>query len=338
MYPRSFFMKKFTFPLLSLLIPVLFAGSANAQTTVSETDITRQAEHTAPTDNWVGYTRNSGLLNFVQGPTLPLQGCGSVQFTTAGTSDKAFLYNYDQENTPLSALTALSYATYQTSGLFNQVTAINIVIDYNGPEVEGGQAVLVFEPVYNLDQGTITANTWQTWDAFKGGNAKWWSTQPLNGVCEFNCFVTWNQIVANNPQATITGGFGLNQGSGNPGLICAVDGLTIGVNGSNTTYNFEGTPCPTPAIYQPKPNTTVSSSAFAYPNPTSGEINIQVPTEKSTKAEIVIINASGAVVESRKAKANGQIEQFDLSGSGPGLYLIQVITKNKVNHGKAIVQ
>ena len=46
---------------------------------------------------------------------------------------------------------------------------------------------LVFEPIYNLDQQAMLLDSWQEWDAFAGGAAKWWSTRPIPGVCAFNC-------------------------------------------------------------------------------------------------------------------------------------------------------
>ncbi|HSI89820.1 MAG TPA: T9SS type A sorting domain-containing protein [Adhaeribacter sp.] len=232
-------MKKFTFGLLSFLVPALQVTSAVAQTVVSETTIVRQAEGTEPAGNWVGYTRNAGTLTFVAGPDGTALGCGSLEFSTPAAADKAFLFNYDHTGTALTALTALTYSTYRTAGNAGQVAALNIVIDYNGVGVAGGEAVLVFEPVYNTSQGTVTNNTWQTWDAFNGGNAIWWSTQTFGNIQAFGSYVTWNEIVANNPAAVISGGFGINQGSGNPGLISAVDALNIGVNGATTTYNFE---------------------------------------------------------------------------------------------------
>ncbi len=41
--------------------------------------------------------------------------------------------------------------------------------------------------------------------------------------------------MANNPEATVVGGVGVNQGSGNAGLISAVDAFTF----DETTYDFE---------------------------------------------------------------------------------------------------
>jgi hypothetical protein len=51
--------------------------------------------------------------------------------------------------------------------------------------------------------------------------------------------VTWNAIVAANPDAVILGGFGINQGSGNPALTAYSDALTINDGSTCITYDFE---------------------------------------------------------------------------------------------------
>jgi hypothetical protein len=218
-----------------------FDNKVSAATTtevVTETEIARQAENTPPTNNWVLYTRNAGTGDFRTGPgTLPL-GIGSLELVTPTGADKVFLFNYDHIGTPLTSIDAISYWTYRTAGSLEQVTALNIQVDYNGDD-PGGFTTLVFEPVYNTDQGAVQNGTWQNWDAYNSGNARWWSTQPIPGVCSFSCFVPWSVIVANNPSATIVGGFGLNQGSGNPALTAASDKLTIGYGGDLLTYDFE---------------------------------------------------------------------------------------------------
>ncbi|HVQ38983.1 MAG TPA: hypothetical protein VMS31_15705 [Pyrinomonadaceae bacterium] len=207
---------------------------------VIESDIARQAENTPPTRNWVLYTRNVGSGIFRVGPDTPPSGVGSFETSTPTGTDKATLFNYDHVGTQLADIDKMGYATYQTSaGNPIQLPSINIEVDYNGPSVAGGFTTLVFEPYYNADQGSIVSNTWQTWDAFKGGNAIWWSSRNIPGVCAFDCFVTWNAIVAANPDATILGGFGINQGSGNPALTASTDVLTIGSNGECVTYDFE---------------------------------------------------------------------------------------------------
>jgi hypothetical protein len=206
---------------------------------VTETDIVRQAENTPPTNNWVLYTRNAGNGSFRVGPGAPPSGVGSFETVTPTGADKVTLFNYDHIGTKLSTIDQISYSTYRTSGASpNQVPALNIEVDYNGSD-PGGFTTLVFEPVYNTNQGPIQDGVWQNWDAYNGGNAIWWSSKPIPGVCAFDCFVTWNAILAANPQAEILGGFGINQGSGNPALTGASDKLTIGYNGDCVTYDFE---------------------------------------------------------------------------------------------------
>jgi hypothetical protein len=234
----------------SFLLALIVAIAALASTTiglaavcdsvvVTEDDIARQAENTPPTRNWVLYTRNAGNGAFRTGPGTPPAGVGSFETVTPTGADKATLFNFDHVGTRLSDINKLGYATYRTSGASpNQVPAINIQVDVNGAAT-GGFTTLVFEPVYNTSQGTIQDGIWQTWDAYNGGQAIWWSTRAIPGVCASDCFVTWDTIVANNPDAVIVGGFGVNQGSGNPALTAASDVLTIGSGNDCLTYNFE---------------------------------------------------------------------------------------------------
>jgi hypothetical protein len=243
-------MKLFTsYKSLALIATIALAIAASTfgvaavcgnRTIVTESEITRQAENTPPTNNWVLYTRNAGNGAFRVGPgTAPL-GVGSFETVTPTGADKVTLFNYDHVGTKLSTIDQIGYSTYRTSGASpNQVPALNLEIDYNGPDVAGGFTTLVFEPVYNTNQGAVQDGVWQSWDAYRGGQAIWWSSKTIPGVCAFDCFVTWSDIVAANPDAVILGGFGINQGSGNPALTGASDKLTIGYNGDCVTYDFE---------------------------------------------------------------------------------------------------
>ena len=111
---------------------------------------------------------------------------------------------------------------------------MNIQVDVNGA-APGGFTTLVFEPVYNAGQGAVINGEWQDWDAYAGGTAIWWSSNPIPGAPNRDTFVSWSTITALNPDAVIIGGYGVNQGSGNPALITNVDGLTL----NDTTYDFE---------------------------------------------------------------------------------------------------
>lgn len=221
-----------------------FAGSAATAAdpgteVVIESDMTRQVEGTPPTDSWVLYTRAGTpptAGTFVDGPAPAPLGTGSLQLSTVTGAEKVYAFNYDHVGTPLRDVDDISYSTYRQAGSGQQVAAINAVIDFNGPAVAGGFSTLVFEPVYNTDQGPVVSGGWQDWTAVRDGT--WWSTRPINGQCAGatdTCDKTWDEIVANNPDAVILEGVGVNQGSGNPGLVSNVDAFTF----DETTYDFE---------------------------------------------------------------------------------------------------
>jgi len=213
------------------------ASFAATTQSVGESDVTRQAENTPPTDNWVLYTRpaSPGTGTFETGPANPPLGAGSLELRTTTGSDKVFLFNYDHVGTDLGDVDDISYSTYRTTGNDQQVAALNLQVDHNGAAA-GGFTTLVFEPVYNTAQGAVVSGEWQDWTA--DGSGIWWSTRAIPGVCDFTCYVSWNDIVAANPDAVITGGVGVNQGSGNPALTSNVDAFTF----DETTYDFDVPP------------------------------------------------------------------------------------------------
>jgi hypothetical protein len=243
-------MKKFTFLVLTLALMLGIFASTNlfnqavkaAADCVTEIitgdDIAEQAENTPPTKNWVLYKRASGDGEVRVGPAAPPLGVGSYELVTPTGADKATLFNFQHVGTQLDDINKISYSTYRTDGALQQVAALNIQVDVNG-DAPGGFTTLVFEPVYNTDQGSVVSGDWQDWDAYNGGNAIWWSSNPIPGAPNRDTFVTWDSIVAANPDAVIIGGFGVNQGSGNPALISAVDALSIGYGADCFTYDFE---------------------------------------------------------------------------------------------------
>ncbi|HEX8560574.1 MAG TPA: thrombospondin type 3 repeat-containing protein [Pyrinomonadaceae bacterium] len=245
-------MKKISALLAVMVAALVSAGSFNtaarvacAPTEVTESDVTRLPENAppAPTDEWVLYTRAgtpATAAAFVSGPANPPLGAGSLQLTTNTGGEKVFLFNYEHVGKRLADVNAIQYSTYRTAGSLQQLTALNLVIDFNGPAVADGFSTLVFEPVYNASQGAVVSGQWQTWDAFGGG--VWWSTRPINGQCAgatAACDKTWSEIVANNPDATILGGFGFNQGSGNPGLTTSVDRLVLGFGADACPFVYD---------------------------------------------------------------------------------------------------
>jgi hypothetical protein len=231
-------------PLVAGLAMPALVFAADPVVTVTESDVSRQAEDTPPTNHWVIYTRNAGTAQFRNGPGTPPLGSGSLELGTPTGTDKITAFNYDHVGTKLADVDAVSYSTYRSAGAGNQVASLNMEVDVNGND-DGGFTTLVFEPVYNTDQGAVVNDTWQTWDAYENGNATWWSSNAIPGAPDRDTFVSWNALKAANPNAVIVGGFGVNQGSGNPALTTATDKLTIGANGNTTVYNFEATLSPT---------------------------------------------------------------------------------------------
>jgi hypothetical protein len=219
------------------LTPTMSIDAGDNTVIVSETSIARQAENTTPTKSWVFYTRNAGTGAFVVGPATPTLSNGSFQLSTPGSNDKGYLFNYAHIGTSLSSIDAIEYSTYQVTpnpAEGRQLPAINIEVDYNG-SAAGGYTTLVYEPVYNDASQAIVSGAWQSWNAYNG---TWWSSNPINGLPNRDTFLDWATIVSLNPDAVIVGGFGVNQGGGNPGLVGAVimnGGTTASVIDLNVT-------------------------------------------------------------------------------------------------------
>lgn len=253
-------MKKITFLVLLVALMVGVSASTNLVNRAVQAAVDCVTEVVTPEDTvanrsftdttplpagtrWVEYNRGTGTGDFVVGPGTPPEGIGSFKTVTPDGNAKVTLFNYEHTGTKLADINALGYATYRdtsSTATVNQVPAINIEIDRNGGTLETGDyAVLVFEPVYNTSQGPVVPGMWQQWDAYNDGEAIWWSSRAIPGVCAFSCFVTWDAILAANPDATIVGGFGVNQGGGNAGLIAYSDALKIGTADSCVTYDFE---------------------------------------------------------------------------------------------------
>jgi hypothetical protein len=202
-------------------------------------------------DWFINDTRWDGYVEFVEGPGNPPLGSGSLEMGTTASQDKAQLFNYDHIGTLLADIGGITYATYRHSSSTNppaQYPAINIEVDYVGDG--SSYTTLVWEPIYAYGQSNLAVDTWQTWDTMApsqtGFDGGWWSTKDIPGVCAFNCFVDWETIVQNNPNAKIKYGFGVNVGSGWNGVFTgAVDALTLIVNDETTTYDFEPVAPPT---------------------------------------------------------------------------------------------
>lgn len=206
--------------------------------------------------NWLeNDTREGGTVGIVDASVIaPIFGTGVLKITTTdstmggSSAAKAQLFSYYNasqgvpgEGTLLSDITELGYWCRRDSASTNsaaQTIGLNIEVDFVGDG--SSYTTLVFEPIYNVYQQAMAEDQWQYWDAFDGGNAIWWSSKDIPGVCAFSCFVTWNDILAANPNARIVWGLGFSCGSGWAGDFCGwADGLAVGVGGETTVYDFE---------------------------------------------------------------------------------------------------
>lgn len=210
-------------------------------------------------------TDPSGTAQMVTGPAAPPLGVGSAELKTGnGTTGGDGVAKIDSSSLnggiSLGSLTALSYSTYDVTNNGSQFPYLKLYLSWtaNG----GGSDAIYFEPPYQTapydsspDQGAELMNTWQTWNVLAGG---FWDDNsncgPGTGVCSLltlstDLGVSLNNIMIDGTQAPDGDGLSIRVGSASAGdqFLGYVDNVSIGVNGSTTTYNFEpNSTSPTP--------------------------------------------------------------------------------------------
>ena len=194
-------------------------------------------------------TINNGYGSFVTGPATAPLGSGSAQMTATGT-ERHNLATYGFKNVPLRDISGLSFSTYSQS-LNNGATTseqapyLNFNVDFNNSDT--WQRRLIFVPG---DNGTVSLDTWQNWDAIAGGAAQWrYSGAVWPGTSDSGSTLkTWNQILALYPNAetrSTDSWFGFRVGEPYPnGFTGNVDNFSLTIaNGtstaSTTVYDFE---------------------------------------------------------------------------------------------------
>jgi hypothetical protein len=266
--------------LLMAAMPIMTAGAAS--TVIVKPSFT-SGWRILPTGD-VAVTTNNATGKIVAGPGGQPGGLlpGSVEFKTMSVpGGKPQLYAPDSlAGVKFTDLTALSYSTYishYASGT-HLVHTINVKIDLDGDLIgtTTDRYTMVFEPCYTIScAGPIQPlNTWATWDALAPG-AIWWSTGSIAGtafITPFGSFAPLASIYTTYPNAVIS--FLLFQaGQGSGGLpwndfVGNLDGVVIGINGDNTTYDFEPTP--------PDTAGPVTSNLLVSPNPATINSSVTV--------------------------------------------------------------
>jgi hypothetical protein len=197
--------------------------------------------------NGVVYTPATG--SFVNGPATPPLGTGSANLAVGngnpngGGDGASELRNTNYAGTLLSSLTALSYSSYVTANNGSQAPYLRLYLS-NGDSI-------FFEPPYQQpssgnsslpDQGAVALNTWQTWNALSGG---WWSNNTGNagtGVLSLSAYEGAGVTIVNRSDGLGGINFGVGFASDTDVFNGNVDAFTIGINGSNTTFDFEAGP------------------------------------------------------------------------------------------------
>jgi hypothetical protein len=206
------------------------------------------------TNGWSLYPGNiTATVGFVNGPATAPAGAGSLKYQVGSNGDDfAEVRNTSHAGTRLSDLTTLNYSTYVSDNVDCQAPYLILNIDQDGNRTTDD--LLFFEPCYQdgtygtigtdtiATQPAVALNTWQQWDALNGG---WWSRNdgtfgpPLHSLAGYEALYPSATIVDNDSG---DGGLRIAAGGGAgawDNFVGNADALTIGVNGDDTTYDFE---------------------------------------------------------------------------------------------------
>ncbi|HMM62114.1 MAG TPA: hypothetical protein PKC86_00990 [Candidatus Saccharibacteria bacterium] len=298
---------------LSAAMPLFLSQNANAVSTSSTVIVTQNDLASTPLaglSKWFMYndsndTIDNSLGSFVPGPSTPLSGVGSVQFTLGVyPNDRKNIATYQFGGTKLVDITNMSYVADSKSGNGpNQSPFLNFNIDFDG--TDSWQNRLVYVPSAN---GLVPQDTWNTFDTINGGNALWtWSKYYSNGNKwpdgNTNQYRTLNDIIAQWPGARIRVSdpwLGVRVGNPGPtGYTGSVDSFTFGTAAGTTKYDFEPTPTAVPTgitFVKDSTNATIASgSTVNY----SGVTMKWTPVPNAERYQIRVTDPTGAQQSSR---------------------------------------
>ncbi|HET8526437.1 MAG TPA: PxKF domain-containing protein [Actinomycetota bacterium] len=230
----------------------------------------------------------SGSGGFQPGPGTAPVGDGSVRLTVGDAASGHGIGVAGYGGTRLDDITRLEYRTYRSSFDAGNNLAIAFQFPVDADLTDGNtgwQGRLVFEP-YQGAGGAVLEDTWQHWDMLTG---KWWATgAPVNGACPQAAPCSWAALLAQFPDAGVHPAFGgilLKAGSGWASFEGNVDRLTLGVDGTETVFDFEPEEQCTTTCFV---NGTTGDDAFG--GTTSGT------AKKTIQAAVNQVDVGGTVV------------------------------------------
>ena len=239
---------------LAISASMMFGGVANAADT---TEVVTAAEVNSGGDWYSADTRLPGTGLFENGPLTPPLGTGSFELSTPTSTSKVQLFTDRYDGVALDDIDGIGYSSYREPGSTGDVAmaALNLRVDTNDDNTP--DAYMVYEPYQDLGSAAVQTGVWQSWDAYRGGAAKWWFNTGFGG-CAQATPCTWNTIVNDfsssltieegtscGPGNVVTpcpGSLGLNQGSGNGGVVSNADALYVDTGGNKTTFDLERDP------------------------------------------------------------------------------------------------
>jgi hypothetical protein len=254
-------------------------AAALAVAALGGTAAAASAETITPADpgGWTFEARNTSGYAFLPGPD-GATGVGSLQIVTGpnrptsietpeniGRSGKVYVSLPSLEGTRLEDLTTLTYRAYisPTSATGSTLNVgINLPVDRDGDGT--WDTLLVYEPYY-LNKAQ-PKGVWQSLDAL-ADDARWWSTDVADRTCNGGdfCYLPfdewldrWDDPVITGPghEANLQpfpGGLsfvaGERDGTGWQNFAGYLDEATIGVDGVETTYDFEPSTSTTTSVH-----------------------------------------------------------------------------------------
>jgi len=192
-----------------------------------------------------------GAEGFVEGPSTPPSGHGSLALTTAADTDRALIFTVPKPGggspppdidaivpTPWANLSG-SFSTYITDDVSPfAIPGLRIVgyqvYDSANPALSTGFTTLNFEGYY---QPTApVANTWQTWTL--GPTSMVWQSNTTGGICQPAAPCTLAQFAAQYPQGA-WGPIQVGIGVGPVAATAYADNVQISDGTTTFAYDFE---------------------------------------------------------------------------------------------------
>lgn len=239
---------------LTLATGLIVMGITVNQASAQPVTVTPSDVNASGGDWFTADTRAPGSGVFEVGPSTPPLGIGSFQLTTQTNPEKVQLFTNLYAGTPLASISGIGYETYRdpsSTGFIAGAPALNIRVDLDNNGT--ADAYMVYEPYQDQGNAAVLTGQWQSWDAYRGGAARWWLNTGAGG-CGQATPCTWSAIVAAFPNAKVKegvncgpgsvttpcpGSLGVNQGSFNSGTVTNADALYVSVGAQTTTFDFE---------------------------------------------------------------------------------------------------